>query len=188
MSAEATLLAQAFASDPLCTFMVPEAGAREIVLPWFFEACVRHAQRSGGVVSRSGGAALWLRGQMGPGVAEGFRCGLGALPLRIGFGTTLRLARHEGRGHDLLHARGVTSYGYLWFAGVAPEARGKGISRELVEDVTRAVRAAGLPTCFLTTENPANVTVWTRNGFQVVGHHPRTPAGLPVWLMERPLT
>jgi GNAT superfamily N-acetyltransferase len=181
----AQLLAVAFAHDPLSAVLAADPGRRANILPWFFRACVRHAQAHGGVVTRPGGAALWLSGQFGPDVVQGFSCGMGGLPWRVGLGATARLLRHEACGHRLLHDSGVTTFGYLWFAGVTPDARGQGLARHLVEDVLAAQAERGHHTCLLTTESAQNVTIWSRTGFVVAGHHPRTPAGLPIWLMRR---
>ncbi len=183
----ANLLSASFLDYPIMTALAGGIPRQRRVLPFFFRCCTRHAMARGGVVSEAGGAALWLDSQLGPSVGESIRCGLLALPFRVGFDRVRRAALHEKAAIALLEQAVRGRYGCLWFVGVTPDAQGQGVARRLVDASMADMAARGLEQCVLTTEREQNVTIWSRCGFEVAGHTHVPATDLPLWLMKRPI-
>ncbi|MEI8255314.1 MAG: GNAT family N-acetyltransferase [Deltaproteobacteria bacterium] len=183
----ARLLSTSFLDYPVMTALAGSVARQRRVLPYFFRCCTRHAMASGGALSAEGGAALWLNSQLGPSAGESIRCGLLALPFRVGFDRVRRAALHEQAAIALMNRAVEGPYGCLWFVGVKPELHGKGVARGLVDRSLDAMAARGLRQCVLTTEREQNVTIWSRCGFEVRGHTHVTATDLPLWLMTRPI-
>ncbi|MFJ3927357.1 GNAT family N-acetyltransferase [Streptomyces sp. NPDC090022] len=178
----ARTLAAAFTREPAVTWIC--GGSAAARTRWFETTLRTHATLAGarrhtltdpsgrmvaaavltppGAVPGAGARALWA-------ARTAVRCGPRAL------GRTLRY----------LHAAetGVPDGAWtLEFVGVLPELTGRGAGRVLLDHLLDATPApAGF---FLTTADPANVTLYRRFGFEVVR---RTAlAGLEITAMARP--
>src|SRR3954447_13933952 len=84
----AATLSRAFQDDPGTIYMVPDATARATVLPWLFEANVRHGLAHGEAYvcpGPMGGVAIWLPpGRATPSADEMHAAGLHTPPAEFG--------------------------------------------------------------------------------------------------------
>jgi ribosomal protein S18 acetylase RimI-like enzyme len=177
-------LAAAFADYPLVRAIAP-ANARRASAA-FCGMLVRYTVASGAAYTTSDrqAVACWLppdRGTVSPlGLVRS-----GVLPLawELGLRGALLLER-LGRDFERQRRRHVPGpHWYLILLGVAPIARGRGLARAVLQPVFATADAAGL-SCYLETEDAANVAVYTRLGFAVVGSR-RVAGGLWNWEMTR---
>lgn len=197
-------LAAAFATYPLYhRLSAPQK--RAAFLRWFYQSSYRFSMQHGGAVATDDNNAvvLWLKESVGPDTKQSFGCGFWQMPLRVS-GINLRaqidayryigqLLHHEEVGHHAIlsymqahHAhmqQAQHAWGCLWMGAVRPQAQGKGAMKQLVPVVLQEMRAQHLRTCFLTTELPENVQIWSKLGFREIHHTPKTVAGLPIWVM-----
>ncbi len=75
---------------------------------------------------------------------------------------------------------------YLEWIGVLPERQGQGLGTALVQTVLRRADQQGAG-CFLETENPRNLPLYERLGFQVANR--RVILGVQTWFLVRePIT
>jgi GNAT superfamily N-acetyltransferase len=73
---------------------------------------------------------------------------------------------------------------YLWFVGVVPAARGRGIGSALMAPVLQRADRAGVP-AYLEATSPRNKALYERHGFRATA--PITVGGTPpIWPMYRP--
>ncbi len=68
--------------------------------------------------------------------------------------------------------------------GVAPEARGQGLARALLEPMMNRADASGLP-CYLETAQPDNVDFYEYFGFKKVVEVVEPQSGLRLWTFRR---
>lgn len=155
-------LSDAFMTDPVMAYIVPEESARAKALPKLFALLVPYDAKAG-MVMRSGtdeAAALWRS----PGMAKdsgGTGLSLIFNMIRI-FGLALLRANtvvdsitaHLPEGH----------YHYLHFVGVRAAHQGKGWGGAIIRDGLARADANGLPT-WLETATPENVPLYQRLGF-----------------------
>lgn len=153
----------AFGSDPVMRWMYPEPNAYLTHFPRFAEAFGGGAFQHGTADEGGdfGGAAFWL--PVGAEVDPG--------PLEQIFQTTLEPARRDvalqvveqmGRHHI------EEPHWYLAMIGVDPASQGRGIGSALLRQRLRTCDEQRLP-AYLESSNPANLSLYQRHGFQVVG-------------------
>jgi ribosomal protein S18 acetylase RimI-like enzyme len=179
-------LTAAFIADPLFDwFSRPDARRAEMRLA-FFRFLMKELILGVGEVMRpaaGGAAAVWMPSEsLGPNpiVKE-----IEALPMLLGltgwsrFGRLLRL-------RDVMDAHHPTDrpHDYLWFLGVTPEAQGHGVGSRLIKARLDALDAKGRP-AFLETATEANVRLYSRHGFEVIGEYLAPPDGPKNWAMWR---
>lgn len=178
----ASLLAAAFAEDPMQVWLFPHPGRREQRLRRWFDLDIAHRLDGRSVVHLGGdaGIAFWqppdawsvgwwpaLR------VAPAFTSVAGHHPVRAA-----RLA------HRVLAAHPEEPHWYLSHLAVSARARGRGVGRALVgAGVARADRD-GLG-CYLETTNPANLAFYHGAGF-VELDRVTMPATPTVWRLWHP--
>ncbi len=192
VSGGGAVLAAAFRADPLFAHVLPDPRRRAAVLPRLFAGALQHCARHGGTVRGSGpgdgarAAAGWVplaRARVG--ALDAARAGMLLLPLHLRPGAWRRLQRHEAWAEDHLLRLGGPGSAYLWVVGVAPDAVGTGLGREVV-DRARQQAGARHDRMLLKTEQPANPASYRHLGFGVVDE--RTgPDGLRSWFLEAPL-
>lgn len=103
--------------------------------------------------------------------------------LSAGPGCALRFARLDAfqQAH---HPR--RPHWYLSILAAAPALQGRGIGSALLRALAARADADGRP-CYLETDTEANVRLYMRHGFDVVGEHVLPElGGVRFWRMERP--
>ncbi|TFV65202.1 UNVERIFIED_ORG: N-acetyltransferase [Bacillus sp. AZ43] len=181
-----TLLARAFAQDPLMVWFFPDAEVRPHACAAMFGLFAEHYLESGRVdcVRRPGpvAVAMW----QWPGRDDD--AGPESLPTLAGLMTALMGERATELGGAMAvmgELRPQRPHAYLHLLGVDPERRGEGLGGELLDRGIAAARAEGLVAC-LDTMNPANVPFYEAHGLSV-RHETRLAAGGPtVWSMTTP--
>jgi len=179
-------LAAAFVADPLFDWFSRPDHQRDTARLAFFRYLMKALILDVGEVMRpstGGGAAVWMRSEsLGP---NPIHKELAALPTLIGLSGWSRFIR-------LVRLRGVMDahhpmdrpHDYLWFLGVTPEAQGHGVGSPLIKSRLDALDAKGRP-AFLETATEANVRLYSRHGFEVIGEYDAPPDGPKNWAMWR---
>jgi len=179
-----TLLAGAFAEDPLMRWFFPDDDARPHACAALFGLFAEQYLAAGRVDvvrrDRPVAVAMWRW----PGTAPMEQPE--TLPTPPGLMTALMgAARAADLGAAMRPVGGLRPpepYAYLHLLGVDPAARGQGLGGELLETGLASARGAGLTAC-LETMNPGNVPFYEAHGFSV-RHELRLGAGGPtVWAM-----
>ncbi|CAM5668594.1 N-acetyltransferase [Streptomyces avidinii] len=184
----ASLLARAFADDPVMTWMIPDAADRERRIARYFRLAQRQQRpRAGGVrVAATGdgrllAAALWSGpGRWKPSALRE----LAALPhYARAFG--LRGLPRAGEVDNAMHeAHPRTPHWYLPSVGTDPGLQGTGVGTALLRQQLAACDRLGQP-AYLESSKASNVPFYERLGFRVTGEL-RLPEGGPViWPMWR---
>lgn len=184
-----TLLARAFADDPLMRWMFPaprfaDAAARAEALAAYLGPHVERyltALRGGLVVERDGGlsaAALWRW-------PDEDLASPGSLPTTAGLLTALVGPEHTATvAAGFAAERAVRPNGphvYLHYLAVDAAHRGRGDARRLVDEGLRRAAADGLAALVETT-NPTNVPFYEHLGFAVSAAVPLGD-GPTVWIL-----
>lgn len=179
-----TLLARAFADDPLMAWFFPDEESRPHCCAALFGLFAEH-YLSGGRVDvvrreRPLAVAMW----QWPEPAEDD--GADELPSIGGLMTALmgpeRAARVGGALRGLGERRPVAPHAYLHLLGVHPDAQGQGLGGRLLDQGIAAASADGLVAC-LDTTNPANVPFYEAHGLSVRSEWVLPDGGPTVWSM-----
>lgn len=160
----ATVLAEAFADDPVMSWIFPDPAERPTHLRAFMRMA---AERSHGVghafeLTEHRGAALWCP----PEVAfyddafgmQFYELAAAANGARVDM--VLGGLAEMGEHHP------AAPHFYLSNVGVAPESQGRGLGAVLLERVLRTCDAEGI-VAYLESSNPRNVSLYERSGFDV---------------------
>jgi ribosomal protein S18 acetylase RimI-like enzyme len=183
LSTLATTLADAFADDPVWSWMIPPR-RRQGRLRLLFAAVLRHALTHGTVDTTGTGDAVALWSPPGewrlPTVAQ-----LRAAPAIL-LAAGPRLPRLLGRLADIeaAHATQPRQHWYLEFIGVRTAAQGRGLGSGLLRDALARFDREGVPV-YLESSNPRNLPFYHRHGFQVTGEL-TVRAGPAQWTLWRP--
>jgi GNAT superfamily N-acetyltransferase len=186
----ARTLARAFHHDPVMTWMLPDAGARQKKLPRLFALLMRyhHLATGGSEVARTGSdgtgigaAALWdPPGRWKHGRLESVL----ALPaLVLTFGRRVSAGRDVEETMQRLHPD--EPHWYLAVIGSDPTVRGEGLGRALMASRLDRCDAEHAP-AYLESSNPDNVPYYMRFGFEVTGEIVLPGGGPTMWPMWRP--
>jgi ribosomal protein S18 acetylase RimI-like enzyme len=177
-----TVLARAFADDPLMAWFFPDAETRPHACAALFGLFAENYLRSGRVDVVGEPAPLAVAMWRWPGGNDPDE----TLPTVPGLMTALmgldRAARIGSAMSVISDVRPPEPYAYLHVLGVDPAARGRGLGGEVMERGLTAARAAGLVAC-LETMNPANVPFYLRHGFEVRAEIQLSSGGPTVWAM-----
>jgi ribosomal protein S18 acetylase RimI-like enzyme len=178
-----TLLARAFAEDPLMRWFFPDDGSRPHACAALFGLFAEHYLRDGRVdVVRDGppaAVAMWRLPTGTPSADD-------VLPTPPGLMTALMgptAAAERGAAMSVLAPlRPPEPHAYLHLLGVDPARQRQGLGGRVLAPGLAAAREAGLVAC-LETMNPANVPFYEAHGF-AVHHEVQLAAGGPtVWSM-----
>jgi ribosomal protein S18 acetylase RimI-like enzyme len=185
----AGILADAFLHYPLMRFAFREREKeRSMKLHKLFNKSVVAASLYGGVlVSADAQAALtWLPGKHFPlTLWSEFRAGMLAIPLQIGIKPTLRLMNHDTVPESWIGKQAGEKMGYIWCVGVQATQRGKGHSRNLIDQSIADMRAHGMKEFWLKTDDAQNVPIYQKLGFEVMMHTTVKSSQLPTWVFRR---
>jgi GNAT superfamily N-acetyltransferase len=183
-----TLLARAFAADPLFVWIFPEAAHRlEAIAAWLGVAAERYlagghvaAHREDGVLT---GVALWRSPDAPAADPADELPSPGGLLIAL---TGEAHAEEVGRGFASARAElppAPDAHAYLHFLAVRPGRQGSGVGSALLSRVLAATGAAGLP-LRLDTTNPANVPFYASHGLAVRHEARLGPSGPTIWTLE----
>jgi ribosomal protein S18 acetylase RimI-like enzyme len=187
---QASVLARAFARDPLMAFALPEPGVRHRKLTPLFRPILRASVRFGGIAcdKQRRAVAAWVGMKHFPvGALDLLRSGVLDTLKAIGWSPILRIKDHESHCEEALKRLAPPHSAYLWAVGVLPEHRGHGHGGRIVRHVLDAMAAEGHKACLLKTENLENVPLYEALGFETLDRVVVSSSGLPVWVMGRPI-
>jgi ribosomal protein S18 acetylase RimI-like enzyme len=182
------MLAKAFFSDPLASYMLPDADERRRLLPWHFATLVRYGALFGEVYATCDsldGVAVWLppgETEMTPEriAAAGMdqaSAVLGERPWERFMGVTEFV--------ESLHATDMPDeHWYLAVIGVDPKAAGKGVGSALLQPALELADAQGKP-CYLETAEATNKSFYEKHGFVVVRNGVEPASGIGYWTFRR---
>ena len=191
-SVAAAVIAEAFLYYPTMThaFEGKTVQERSLLLPKLFTRCVAAADKYGGVVTTrdNSGALIWLAGDYFPmGFINEFKAGMAAVPFEVGVKATLRLMNHEGASEQWIKDNSTGKMGYIWCVGVLPNQRGQGHSRTLIDASIEQMKQQGITDYWLKTEDPKNVLIYTKLGFEVVRQIVVKSSRLTTWFLRKKL-
>jgi ribosomal protein S18 acetylase RimI-like enzyme len=178
------VMARAFDTDPVVSWVVRSDGARSEAMHQYFEIAFGVYQPHDHVFCTKGGegAALWAP----PGK---WRLGLGTelrlLPSILAITGLGRAPRALRVMHAMESRHPNEPHYYLYSVGVDPAHQGRGIGAALIRRGLEECDARGLP-AYLESSNEQNVPIYRRLGFEVkeeIGFGPGSPR---MWRMWRP--
>jgi GNAT superfamily N-acetyltransferase len=173
-------LSEAFADDPVFSWIYPDREDRLRILPGFFALFEEHSSRRGGnlIAGDGHGAAIWVP----PGEA------LVDPADEEAFGTTLVALSPDAVGRmmacnevfDAHHP--AEPHWYLSLLGVTAAHQGEGVGSALLRSATRRCDDAAVP-AYLEATSPDNRRLYERHGFQVTGDMvlPDGPTAFAMW-------
>ena len=117
-----------------------------------------------------------------------FPCGLAFIAANLNYlwhcgiaGTNRSLAMEKAAAQNLPKG----PYLFLWLVGVAPQARGQGRLRAIIQTKLDAAKAAG-QSVFLETTVPKNVEIYQHFGFQVIKRYSIADSPEVIVMQRRP--
>lgn len=184
------ILADSFLHYPLMQYAFDGRSEeqRRQGLRQLYSRCTVAAAKYGGVITSGEhkGALIWLPGKNYPlGLFREFMSGMAPLPFKLGFKTTLRLVNHDSVPEGWIRKNAGEKMGYIWCVGVAASERGKGYSRILIEQCIADMKAQGMNEFWLKTEDPKNVLIYTKLGFELVYETIVKSSGLKSWVLRK---
>ena len=183
----AALLARAFQNDPMMLALIPDARQRRRLLPRVITWNVTYACRYGEVYATPGweGAAVWLPpGATAMTLRRILRAGLFVAPFQVSWRVLQRLAASGDAVARLHHQHAPMPHWYLSQLGVDPTHQRRGFASALLRPLLARLDAGGLP-CYLETAQPANLPLYQRFGFAVVGEHRLARGNVALWALLR---
>lgn len=185
-----TILAQAFHHYPLMlhAFDGSTEAQRGKGLQQLYHHCTAACATYGyvNVTPDKQGAIICLPGNSFPlGLWREVRSGMALIPVKLGIKTTLRLVNHDAVGEGWIKKNAGSKMGYIWCLGVLDSARGKGYSRLLIDQSIAHMKQQGLNEFWLKTEDPKNVIIYQKLGFDLIQELNVPSSGLKSWVMKR---
>jgi len=185
-----TILAEAFLHYPLMLYAFSEQTEeqRSRSLLHLYSGCANACSKFGGVhVSDNQKAAIvWLSGKNFPlGLFREIQSGMISLPFKLGVKSLLRLVNHDAVSEGWIRKNAGEKMGYIWCVGVAASERGKGYSRLMIEHSITAMKAQGLNEFWLKTEDPKNVAIYLKLGFDLVHEITAKSSGIKTWIFRK---
>jgi ribosomal protein S18 acetylase RimI-like enzyme len=162
------VLARAFADDPFVTYVLSDPVERERLLPPLMEAWTRYGLLFGEVYVTAGpveASAIWLA----PGARTEERkeqAGLTTVVSAFSDGARTRydaMGQHQGRIREAVPS---VPHWHLPWIGVDPARLGLGLGSLLLRAGLSRVDQDGVE-CRLFSDNPRNVSLYLRHGFEI---------------------
>lgn len=181
------LLGRAFTDDPLMSFWLPDPSQRHRYVPLMMRFVARYCRLRGLVEigPEENGAACW----MPPGEVEYhfgslLRSGWLPIPFRSGLRNYSRMYANDAFMHSIRLRACPGPHWYLWVLGVEPGFQGQGIGSRLLSNGLERVDSHHLP-CYLDVNNPRNIPLYQRFGFEVFEEGQLPGYQLRSWGMRR---
>jgi len=184
----ARVMSQAYVDDPLCAFMLPFKRTRASTLTKFFRVYGDLNIKGGrgfGVGDPLEGVAFWEYPDQAN-LSISVKSLTGFLPLLFTlYPLGLIRAREALKQTEALHQKHAKQpHFYLDNVGVAPDARGKGLSSALIRPVLELADSQKA-LVYTDTVTRANVSLYEHFGFQCVDEINVPQTGLTVWALRR---
>lgn len=184
------ILADAFLHYPLMQYAFEgrTEETRSKGLLHLYTSCAAASSKFGGVIVTpdKNGALIWLSGQNFPlGLMREIKSGMATIPFNLGPKATLRLINHDAVPEGWIRRQAGEKMGYIWCLGVAASQRGKGYSRVLIEQSIVDMRRQGLTEFWLKTEDPRNVAIYLKLGFELVHETVVKSSGIKSWVFRK---
>jgi ribosomal protein S18 acetylase RimI-like enzyme len=178
------ILVGAFYDDPIWSWAFPDPAARRRQHRAFWRLFVDGALRYPWVWLAAGDTAtsIWIP-PGGTDLSEEQEALLDPLLAEL-LGADARRVTHAFELFEEAHPRDESHY-YLSLLGTAPAQRGHGYGLGLLADNLREIDRDG-GSAYLEASNPANVPLYERHGFRVVGSFDLPDGGPTVRTMWRP--
>jgi len=162
-------LAEAFATDPVLSFLFEDPARRPSLLAAFFANRLAGGRGFDEVVVPADAAdgrscaAVWVPPAEPGGPGPDFAA-VGAANMAL-LGEEWAVERLAPLA-PMMEAHPLTPHWYLAFVGTATSARGRGLASACISEVTRRCDATGHG-AYLESSDPANVPLYERHGFSV---------------------
>jgi GNAT superfamily N-acetyltransferase len=185
--ASGAVLARAMANDPVFTYMLSDPVERERLTPPFMTALTRYGLLVGEVDVTAGpveASAIWLPPSLIRTEEQRDRAGLTAVVSAFSDGAR---ARYDAVVQDHDRVRGAAQsvpHWYLVLIGVDPARQGLGLGSLLLRAGLSRVDQDGVE-CQLFTEQPRNVPIYQRYGFEIAVEGDLPDEGPHFWFMRR---
>ena len=181
------VLARAFRTDPLQTYILPDVDESEKRSPAMFSAIVRSGVERAEVwtTTATAGIAVWrppARG--GPEEAKHDDANVDRLWELIGHAASERLSTFFAAIEPFHLEAAPEPHWYLEILGVDPAFQGQGIGSALLQPILDRADADGVA-CYLETVNAKNVPFYVAHGFAVVLEMIEPGSGLRLWTFRR---
>ena len=166
LSTIAQVLAESFADDPSFNLVFPQTPDRSSAIRAFFEPFVADASKRGKIIMapNSQGVCIWYPAeveifdkqfeQMVVEIIEILAKVAGTETAQFWQYLIEQVGRHEPQQH---HCE-------VFFLGLKPSARGKGIGQDLLKPVLNYADENQVP-CYLVSSNTRNISFYERHGF-----------------------
>ena len=188
VAASAAVFARAMVNDSVFTYMLPDPVERERLMPPFMTALTRYGLLFGEVYVTAGpveASAMWLPPHAVVWTDEQReQAGLTAVVNAFSDGAR---ARRDAVIQDHDRVRGAAQFvphWYLVLIGVDPARQGLGLGSLLLRAGLSRVDQDGVE-CQLFTEQPRNVTLYQRYGFEIAVEADVPDGGPHFWFMRR---
>ncbi|HLG75013.1 MAG TPA: GNAT family N-acetyltransferase [Ktedonobacteraceae bacterium] len=187
-AAAGALLADAFFSDTLNSYVFPDPEERRRVLPWYFTASVLEGtllNSAYATVGQMRGVAVWTPPGLHERTPERARqSGLDQMAVRFGPEAYRRFMEIIDHLEHVSSQVVPSDHWYLSLIGVSPLSQGQGIGGALLTPVLQRADVEGI-SCYLETFEAKNLAFYQRHGFQVVATDTEPHSQLPFWAMRR---
>ena len=189
-SPAAEILASSFLQYPLMEYAFERHSeeTRHKHLYQLYRFCSRATELFGGTIVTPDmqGALIWLPGKNFPlNLSHEIKSGMWTIPFRVGVLATLRLMKHDAVPEGWIKKNAGANFGYIWCVGVKSSARRKGYSRKLIEQSITAMRKKGMDEFWLKTEDPNNVLIYRKLGFELMYETVVKSSGITSWVMMK---
>ncbi|NPE06804.1 MAG: GNAT family N-acetyltransferase [Asgard group archaeon] len=184
----AKVLADAFYSDPLTQYMFPDDETRKEQSAHYFNFTVSYGLKFGEIYAPSPeieGLAIWyLSDKYVMNMFKQLRAGGMKLYLKLKKDNISRMMPIGRFSSEMHNKYGNFKHWYLSPIGVAPEHQGKGFGSLLLRTMLNRIDIEKLPS-LLETQNPTNVEIYKRFGYEVVTKEKIPNTEIPHWVMIR---
>jgi GNAT superfamily N-acetyltransferase len=189
VAASGAVLARAFANDPFFTYVLSDPVERERLMPPFMTAWTRYGFLFGEVYVTTGpveACAIWLSPSAVIARTEerSDRAGVTAVVSTFSDGARARyhaMGQHQRRVRE---AAPSVPHWHLPFIGVDPARQGLGLGTLLLRAGLSRVDQDGVE-CRLFNDQPRNVPLYQRYGFEIAVEGDVPDEGPHVWFMRR---
>ncbi len=182
------VLTKAFNTDPLIQFIFPNDETRKNQSPHYFNFIISYGLKFGEVYAPSPeieGLAIWyLSDKYEMNMIKQLRAGGMRLFVKLRRETISRMMSIGRFSAEMHYKYGSFKHWYLSPIGIEPTNQGKGFASLLLRSMHNRTDNEELP-ILLETQNPVNVKIYERFGYEVVAKESIPNTEIPHWVMVR---